>query len=182
VFNHRRIGQAGTTMIEVLVSILILSVGMLSLSGLMAFAVQIPKVSGYRSAAINIGSAHIEKIRANLQGLYDDAYSTQLSYNGAYSELSPRPCAYPTCNATTLADMDDAETKRIARLQLPAGGVLFRCDPAPCSPASFGNLWILWRDPDTISFIDPGTSDNCPDLPAEISGPKPRCVYLRFKP
>lgn len=66
-----RFGQSGATLIEVLVAILILSFGMLSLGAMMSFAVQLPKLSGYRSTATNLASSYVERIRANPIGFQD---------------------------------------------------------------------------------------------------------------
>ncbi len=44
--------QSGASLIEILVTILILSFGMLALSGMMAYAVQMPKFSAYRATAV----------------------------------------------------------------------------------------------------------------------------------
>ena len=71
--------QAGSSLIEVLVSIFILSFGMLALGAMLSFAVQMPKLSGYRSTATNLATAHVERIRANPNGFATDAYTSALS-------------------------------------------------------------------------------------------------------
>jgi type IV pilus assembly protein PilV len=180
-FRKRVRREAGATLVEVLVSVLILSFGMLALSGMMAFAVQMPKLSGYRATAANIASSHVEKIRANPQAFRDGEYSTATSYDGTFNEIAAQPCYFPNCSATLLALMDDAATKRAARVELPAGGVLTSCESNPCTEHSMGNIWVMWQEPDARSVIDSGTSDNCP--PSVISGNRrPRCLYVRFKP
>ncbi len=171
--------EAGATLVEVLVSVLVLSFGMLALSGMMVFAVQMPKLSGYRTTAANLASSHVEKIRANLQGFREGHYSTFTSYDGSFNEIDFQPCTFPNCTVNLLALMDDAATKRAARVELPAGGVVTSCDPHPCEEHSMGNIWIMWREPEARSLIDPASSDNCPP---NVANPRPRCVYLRFKP
>ena len=64
---HRR-HQGGALLIEVLVAMLLLSFGMFSLGAMMSFSVQMPKLSGYRSTAVNLASSHIDRIRANPAG------------------------------------------------------------------------------------------------------------------
>jgi type IV pilus assembly protein PilV len=175
--------QSGATLVEVLVSVLILSLGMLSLSSMMAFAVQMPKLSGYRATAANIASSHIERIRANRDGFVAGDYATVSSYDGSFGPLFPQPCAYPTCTVSSLARMDDAATKQWARSALPAGGVLTMCDPHPCTSASMGNIWIMWQEPKTRAGLDPAFSDSCPPPGiATFVNPRPRCLYARFKP
>jgi type IV pilus assembly protein PilV len=176
-------GQAGATLVEVLVAVLILAFGMLSLSSMVAFAVQMPKLSGYRAAAANLASSHVDKIRANRDGFRNNEYSTASSYDGSFDDLAAQPCAYPNCTASSLALMDDAATKRAVRVALPAGGVMTRCDTDPCGDESLGNIWIMWQEPDARALLDPATSDNCPaSVTANYQNPRPRCLYMRFKP
>lgn len=175
--------ESGATLVEVLVSVLILSLGMLSLSSMMAFTVQMPKLSGYRATAANIAASHIERIRANRAGFASGDYATTSSYDGSFTPLSPTACAYPNCTVSSLAIMDDTTTKQWARSALPAGGVLTSCDPSPCTPNSMGNIWIMWQEPTTRAWLDPVSSDSCPlSVTAAFDNPRPRCLYARFKP
>lgn len=173
--------ESGATLVEVLVSVLILSLGMLSLSSMMAFTVQMPKLSGYRATAANIASSHIERMRANRAGFASGEYATTSSYDGSFSPRFPQPCAYPDCTVSSLAIMDDAATKQWARSALPAGGVLTSCDPNPCTPNSMGNIWVMWQEPTTRAWLDPVSSDSCPPS-VTATNPRPRCLYARFKP
>jgi type IV pilus assembly protein PilV len=174
--------EAGASLVEVLVSVLILSFGMLSLSSMMAFAVQLPKLSGYRATAANIASTHVEKIRANPQGFQGGEYSTASSYDGTFNEITLQSCLFPHCSVSSLALMDDAATKRAARVALPAGGILTTCDPHPCTENSLGNVWVMWQEPNARAVIDAASSDNCPPAAAVFTDPTPRCLYVRFKP
>ena len=175
--------ESGATLVEVLVSVLILSLGMLSLSGMMAYAVQMPKLSGYRAIAANIASSHVERIRANRAGFETNEYATASSYDGSFSPITLQSCAFPTCTVSSLAVMDDTATKRSTRLALPAGGILTTCDPQPCATNSMGNIWVMWQEPNTRGWLDPIFSDSCPaPVIAAFTNPRPRCLYLRFKP
>lgn len=173
--DHRH--QAGATLVEVLVSVLILSLGMLSLSSMMAFTVQMPKLSGYRATAANLASSHVEKMRANPKGFRAGNYFTSSSYDGSFYPISDQRCEYPSCTVESLAQMDDTATKRAARMVLPAGGVLTTCD-SPCTEFSSGNVWVMWQEPDTRAVIE-SSSDNCPP---GVANPRPRCLYVRFRP
>jgi type IV pilus assembly protein PilV len=175
--------EAGSTLIEVLVSILVLSFGVLTACAVLGYAVQMPKLSGYRATAVEIASTHIDKIRANLVGFQSGDYEKPLSYDATFNDVPRAPCAYPSCTASSLANMDSAETASVARKELPAGGVLVKCDPGPCGAASFGNVWVIWQEPTMRAALDPATSDNCPvEVTSKFDNPRPRCVYMRFKP
>ena len=68
---------AGTSLIEVLVAMLLLSVGMLSLAAMVSYAVQMPKLAGYRAAAVNLAAEEIARMRANPSGFSDGASITR---------------------------------------------------------------------------------------------------------
>ncbi len=174
--------QGGASLIEVLVAILLLSFGMLALGAMLSFAVQAPKMSAYRATATNLASGHVERIRANPEGFGANAYTSALSYDGTTNPIALADCSYPACTATTLAAMDNAATNHAARIELPAGGMIMKCDtPTTCTSASYGNLWIVWQEPSTVAVLG-ASSDNCPtEVTGAYTSPAPRCLYVRFK-
>jgi type IV pilus assembly protein PilV len=183
--NH---SQIGTSLIEVLVTMLILSLGVLPLVAMMTFSVQMPKLAGYRATAVNLSTNYIERMRANPVDS-DDAnrllpYSEiDSSYDGTPDDIvSPSElCDYPSCRSDTMVTRDVYEMQVAARRELPAGGIVVSCDDSNCSNG-FGNLWIMWQEPDTFAALNPSSSDNCPTgLALADNDPKPRCLYVRFK-
>ena len=179
--RHRRRLQGGALLIEVLVAMLLLSFGMLSLCAMLSFAVQMPKLSGHRSLAVNLASSHIDRIRANPGGFPD--YEKPLHETAwSFETIESINCLYPNCDTASLAAMDDAATRRAVRIALPAGDLLVTCDTTPCSAGSHGNLWIVWQEPSTNAALDASSSDNCPAQARAIyTQPQPRCLYVGFK-
>lgn len=178
--------EAGSSLIEALVSVLLLSFGVLSLSLMMSFAVQMPKLSAYRATAMNLASSHVERIRSNPAGFSKSGYDLPSSYDGsrvAIATTSSDLCNYPSCDANTLATMDFAQARTSVREQLPAGGIfMLRDSSSGVASATEGNLWILWQEPDTRAAINPASADNCPaDVAHAYPDPKPRCLYVRFR-
>jgi type IV pilus assembly protein PilV len=179
--------QTGASLIEVLVAILILSFGMLSLGAMMSYAVQLPKLSGYRATAANLASSHIERIRANPNAFASDLYSAALNETSGWSfaDLALADCQYADpCTESTLATMDIAATRRAVRRELPGGDMIMKCDAVTCSQASYGNLWIVWQEPSTFAALNSSNSDNCPTEATTVyaaPAPAPRCLYVRFK-
>ena len=173
--------QNGASLIEVLVAMLLLSFGMLSLGAMLSFSVQMQKMSGYRAVAVNLASSHIDRIRTNPGGLED--YKKPLHEAAwSFANIDLKNCQYPNCDATSLAAMEDAATRRAVRIALPAGDLLVTCDTTPCNEHSHGNLWIVWQEPSIHAVLDPSSSDNCPALVTRIyTDTKPRCVYVGFK-
>jgi type IV pilus assembly protein PilV len=174
--------QSGASLIEVLVAILILSFGMLSLGAMLSFAVQLPKLSGYRATAANLASDHIERIRANPEGFAANAYTSSLSYDGTNDAIALAECAYPNCTSATLATMDIAASRNSARVNLPAGGMIVKCGAGACTKGTAGEIWIVWQEPDTFAALSGSSNDNCPtEVTGTYTNPAPRCLYVRFK-
>lgn len=175
-------GQNGASLIEVLVSILILSFGMLSLGAMLGFAVQAPKMSAYRATATNFASAYIERMRANKAEFskVSSIYLKDSTFDGSTSKLTINNsvnCTYPACTERDIADADFDEFKVAIRDELPAGGFLVEQDS---TDHRSGNLWIMWTAPQTFAALDAGKSDNCPTLNSSSTA-KPSCLYVRFK-
>ena len=176
----------GASLVEVLIALLLLSFGMLSLGAMLAFAVQAPKLSGYRAMAVNLASSHVERMRANPGGFSNGGYDKPSSYDNSRGNLTLDPsdtCAYPNCDFATLATMDAEQTRVAVRAQLPAGGMfMLRDNHSGILSTTDGNLWIVWQEPDSHAGLDPASSDNCPGEVTQVDATRrPRCLYVRFK-
>jgi type IV pilus assembly protein PilV len=175
--------QAGATLIEVLVAILLLSFGLLSLAGLHAFAIQMPKLAAYRATASSLANSYIESIRANPQGFSNGSYDEALYYTGGRDLPSVSGgCTYPNCTADTLAALDKMTMKFAVRRELDAGGMRL-ARPATVggvTNTNQGDLWIFWLEPSSGSTVDSTSSDNCPPQINSYT-PRPRCLYIRFQ-
>jgi len=172
--------QGGSSLIEVLVTILILSFGMLSLSGMMAYAVQLPKLSAYRATAVMLANGHVEKMRANIDGYVAGAYNETMTFNQAITATTP--CSYPSCDAAGIADRDQYESNTEIRRELPQGGMRLVCN-GNCNTRE-GDLWVMWQEPSTFAAIDGAAADECPDpsaAPPFTFAVQPRCIHIRFK-
>ena len=174
--------QGGASLLEVLVSILLLSFGMLALGAMMSFAVQMPKLAAYRATAAHLAASHVERVRANPVAFRAGGYNAALNYDGTTNVLTLSNCTYPSCTETSLAVMDVKATQLAVREQLPAGGMLATCNTTPCTTGSYGNLWIMWQEPTTYASLNPANSDNCPAaVISTYTNPRPRCLYVRYK-
>lgn len=103
----------GMSFIEVLVSVLILSVGLLGIAALHAKALQFHHTAELRSIAMMQANSMIDRMRANYQGVT----------SGAYNNLALIPDAVncSTCSAQELASKDMREWNLTNALVLPQG-------------------------------------------------------------
>lgn len=175
--------QSGASLIEVLVSMLILAFGMLALGGMLSYAIQMPKLAGYRATAAMIAASHVERMRANPDGFVNDRYQETLTYK----QLPPSgaKCDYPDCTEETIAFRDRVETQEILQRDLrPLAGMRVICEADNCALRR-GDIWIIWDEPSVFTGLDSSTSDECPDPSvaptfSAFADPKPRCLHVRF--
>lgn len=187
-----RSSQAGVSLLEVLVSIVLLSFGMLAMGGMQSFAVASGKMSANRGAAVILAMDVAESIRANRDAFVAGNYALSFTVDTsalAESDVSSATCSYPACTASSLATFDIARFKRLARLTLPSGGVYIATGSGGAAAA---DIWIVWKEQrlfDHTRTVGGGSSvaaeseiDNCPSsVTTAVSGggTLPRCYYLR---
>lgn len=178
--------QSGASLIEVLVAVLILSIGLLAMGAMMAYATLLPKFSGNRSVAISTATNMIERMRANpttasptfsISSYATSTFTT--TFVASPSMPSGSSCSFPNCTQSTIATMDMAEVQYQLNQQLTPAGMTIQVTDAANNE---GNLWVIWQEPSTFGSFSTGSSDNCPAAIVALSlTPPPRCVYLPFK-
>lgn len=186
-FLPGRQGMRGVSLIEVLVSIVIASIGLLALAGVNATAVRYTKMSQYRATATQLANDMGERMRANkgsiaagdgfLGGAYD--FGTDFAGQSTKATLPSVICDAKTsnCSSAQIAALDLAQWRMLVRDQLPEGSVFLKRS----ATESAMNVWVVWRDPAV------GSSDEAPALVAECiddlnrsSDLSIRCSYFRI--
>lgn len=177
--------QQGATLIEVLVSILLLSIGAMALGSMLVVTVQMPKLAGYRATAMNLADSYVERMRANALGFELGSYQL----NGSSYTNDPQKfvakgdnlCKFPDCSPYDIAVSDFDAIKIAAREALPSGGIFMLNDSSSGTPSTnIGNLWIIWNEPETAAALDARKIDNCPSQVLALVSSNPRCIYVRF--
>lgn len=188
--------QKGSSLLEILISILLLSFGMLALAGMQAYAVSAQKNAANRAIAAALANELAEVIRLNpgsriapFTGFANGAYDISLMTNASPPDLDATQCDFPTCNTPALlavADMGSFQNR--VRQQLPQGGVvLSRPVTAGVTSQTEADLWILWEEGQ--SLLNTRTVggalqsaemnvDNCPAA-ARALATLPRCFYMK---
>lgn len=144
-----RSGQTGTTLIEVLVSLLILSVGLLGMAGLQTVSLRNTQTAYQRTQATLSGNDMMERMRANPQGVNSGAY------DNAGAAFSAACLSATGCSAGALAQHDVAEWRAALLAALPSGSGTVCIDSTPqdgtpAAPAcdGAGNIYAIkiWWD------------------------------------
>jgi len=131
-----RATQAGFMLVEVLVTIVIFTIGLLGVIGLQALAMSSSHMSSMRSSATVLASDMAERMRANLGAVnaaagttYDDAVPASNACRAIYAgsvEAAPASCAPAAMAADDLQDWQD-----LIGQALPAGSGAVCLDSTP---------------------------------------------------
>lgn len=179
----RRARQLGVSLIEVLVSILIVSVGVMAMAGMMVKSTQMAKVSESRAIAAQLAADMADRIKVNWAQAAANGYNSVGAFNAAIVEQKASACTSAAmCDLAALATDDLATWKTLLRSSLTDGTGYLRYNAASNSV----DLWVAWSDAKAMSMgvgdefkrLD---EDNCPDDYSikKMTPPLPRCIYFR---
>ena len=118
--------QRGATLIEVLVSVVVSSVGLLGLAGLMATTAKINQ-GAYQRTQIGLAvQALVEAMHVNPAAVAQGRYDSTPGNNAAATV----DCRKHACSAAARADDDRARFDRALAAALPDAQARLKCDPS----------------------------------------------------
>lgn len=172
--HHR---QSGLGLIEVLIALIVVSVGVLGLAGLQLNSVRVAKGSFNRSQAVVIAETVIAQMRANPDGVADAEYdgldsndavctTKPVTYCNAYYGMSGTT---PACNSPADRAANDffsvacghwngtkAESGAIDLL--PDGQITINCNDSPCTDTSTYTVAVSWTETEVQNDTDVATT------------------------
>ncbi len=163
-FGNGQTRNGGFSLIEVLITILIVSFGLLSMAALIIAGARSNNIAHYRSIASKQTEDIADRMRANLAGVSAGAYNAL-----AASIPSSIDCVTSVCNESQVASYDHAQWNTANSRLLPNG-----------TGTVNGNLAVgyvitmMWTEKEMKGQSD----SNCPGgTPANT-----RCFQTRFSP
>jgi len=157
--NHK-----GFSLLEVLITILVVSFGLLGMAALVVSGVRSNNIAHYRSVASKQTEDIADRMRANLVGASAGSYD-------ALSATIPtsNECVTNACSAAQIAVYDHAQWNTANSILLP-GGV----GTVSGNLAAGYLITLMWREKELGGEVDP----NCPGgVPTNT-----RCFLTRFVP
>lgn len=132
---------------------LVLSVGLIGLAGLQLTGVKNTREAYHRTQATVLAADIMDRMRANLDAVADDAYDAQAS-----GTATPNCIKTAGCTSAQMAAHDIAEWRDAITAHLPAGDAIVCTDSTPAdgvsaaSPACDGSgelsvVKVWWLDP-----------------------------------
>lgn len=188
--------QRGASMIEVLVAILLVSVGLLGIAGLSGATFSYNKASQVRLTGIALVNDLADRARVNVYGYDRQGYDIELSDNfesapvavaDSNLDLDPAVAANADSIADALAAADVDQFLRTVRSRLPGGDAVVTSRRG--GNARDLDVWLLWTeaaaaeadgDDDRGDFsIFDAAKENCPDSLSEEERAVYSCMYFK---
>jgi type IV pilus assembly protein PilV len=170
----------GSSLLEVLVAMLLLSFGLLSLAAWHGRALQHGRSSQYRAVASQLALDLADRMRANLPGVAAGAYTRMRPYEVTDAPEPEPPCADAVaCSGTEMAARDLAQWLNAARTTLPGAGLMARRDLAQDRVV---DIWVLWQP--ASADLDTGQTSLRRRCPPEVGDAPPglQCLLMRVSP
>lgn len=118
-FENAQKASYGFTLVEVLISVLILASGMLGISAVQTRSLSYSQIAYFNNAANTIGYDMLDRIRSNpVFSIDGPGYSVGL---GSIPTVYPDNCVVADCTPAQLATYDINQWKFIINEQLPNG-------------------------------------------------------------
>ncbi|WP_455366420.1 type IV pilus modification protein PilV [Kaarinaea lacus] len=164
--------QQGFTIIEVLISVLVISIGLLGMAGLQTTGIQQSHNSYLKTQASMLAYDMADRMRSNLQGVAAGNYNAV--DNGALDLIADEPVCAQTdaCTASEIADIDiyqwtSADDTGSIASTLPSG------HGTVSNNAGIFTITVMWDENRTGQ-----TGTDCEGDPAENL----KCFQLEFIP
>lgn len=190
--------ETGASMIEVLVAVMLVSIGLLGIAGLSGATFNYNKVSQMRLTGMALVNDYADRARVNVYGFDLEQYSIALTTNFAGTavtvpagnvDLDPSISANATLIANQLAAADVDQFLRNVRNRLPQGDAVVVSRPTAASRDM--DVWLLWKEPktDTGNAVeDAKTAEfqlfnsakgNCPNNLTSAEKLEYSCMYFK---
>lgn len=146
--------QRGFTIVEALVTFLILSVGLLGMAGLQTKGLQMDQNAYQRSQAAMLAQDIGDRMRVNVTSMRNGSYDVALGDKA----VTTTDCVASPCNETAMSDFDLFQWKASLSRLLPAGdGKIETAVSATAAPAVDATITIHWDE-----FRRGATGTDCP--------------------
>ena len=175
-----KVKQKGSSLIEVLIAIFIMSIGLLGMAGLVAASGSYNKLGQIRSTAMLLVSDYTDRARANLIGFDASKYAKSTVY--AYSttldaESGCTNAKTAACSSDDIAALDQTQWRNLLRRRLPGGDAFVVSSYTAASGERFMDIWIMWAEVNQAAGLAIATGNKCPSGASAPSGVK--CMYFR---
>jgi type IV pilus assembly protein PilV len=138
--------QSGASMIEIMITLLIVSFGLLSLSGLMLTGLRSNASSHHRAIATQQAYDLADRMRANMVAVNNRCYSTASTTAGCNAPTSDPGCISSGCTPEQMAQYDIFTWNQNIAALLPLGAGTIVQDATTTTTSTVFNITVSWDD------------------------------------
>ena len=177
--------QMGTSMVEILVALLVISLGLLGIAGLSAATFGYNKAAQVRLTGLNLVNDYADRARLNVYGYDLGKYAIALADVPAASAVTAAKDAMKAGETVTLTAAENVAAydrqlfQRTVASRLPQGRAVVASNPTV--NARNLDVWLLWREPTTTtgdSLFGAGQA-NCPSDLSDADKAIYNCMYFK---
>lgn len=172
--------QIGATLIEILVTMLIVSFALLGIAGMQLTSIRYSQSSSFREVAANLAQTMSEKIRTNTAALAEADDASAYRANNAYAAATTYPAdpacglGSDVCTAAQSAQRDLREWRQALQQELPGGrGAILAITSGGLTSTSGRRIVVMWQEKPKDS------DDNLSAAPTDSNCPTPRVAGVR---
>jgi type IV pilus assembly protein PilV len=179
--HHSPLKQRGASLLEVLISMLIMSIGMLGMAGLTAASNAYNKLAQIRSTSLMLVSDYADRARANMTGFSAGNYAKTTAYENSRTLISTSGCtdtAANSCTAANMATLDQNQWRNLLRLRLPGGDAYVTTSATPATGQNNMDIWVMWTELDQTTGFAVEGNNRCPT--AATTDASVKCMYFRI--
>lgn len=170
--------QKGSSLLEVLIAVLIMSFGLLALGSLTAASVQYGKTAQFQTIGVQLAGDFSDRMRANFTGFQTNAYNKTTTYAALTAVVAVPTCAGGTaCTVAEIAAIDLAQWRNDLRNGLPGGDAFVVRDTTNSQAV---DIWIMWSEATLADGLSTASNNDCPAAAVVSVNPLPRCAYFRI--
>ena len=171
-------------------SLFVVSMGVLALTGLVSVASRLGKAGESRALAVLLANDLADRLRANpagvLEGAYDwrpAGYPASVPPPRTPGRLEPQCEASDPCSPSDIAAIDLFRWRQRLRSSLPGGfGYVSRRPGGPEAVPSVA-VWVAWTDLGAVVYGESLPAGDCPPgFASHAPGATPRCLHLQVTP
>lgn len=152
--------QSGFSLIEVLVTILIVSFGMLGIAGMLFASINAGQVAMNRSSAVSLANEMADRVRSNWQAVKLGTFNAVSTSSQSGSSSCSTTCMTSVCSPADQATLDICLWKKQIQKQLPGGlgAVTVDAANANCSNPGMACIFtvtVTWTEADYKTGTNP---------------------------
>ncbi|WP_353365857.1 type IV pilus modification protein PilV [Acidovorax sp. FG27] len=180
-------GQAGMTLIESLIAIVVMALGILGIVGIQMRTLVETQTSNSRAQAIRLIDNLSERVRLNPSA---STASVNANYITAFGDTPASTSCATGCTAANLAAYDRGAWKRLVQSTLPLGdaAVFFAADETDTGNRRQLGVMVSWRENEKVRATDSAADTAAYKQPFTVTGasnvscPANRICHLQYIP